>query len=215
MSSLLDVIKVGLCDYQKAWDWQRQLHAARRANDIPDTLLLLQHPSVYTFGKNANKENLIDSKDALVIQSDRGGDITWHGPGQLVGYPIINLKEHKTSASWYMRNLEEVIIRCLKDYDISASRIEKLTGVWIGNEKIAAMGVRLSRWITMHGFALNIAPDLSYFNGMIPCGIKDKGVTSIKKQLGKEPDFDEVQNCIIEHFKTIFNFDEIQHNDLV
>ena len=202
----LDVITKGLIPYETAWKYQRELHAQRLAGDIPDTLVLLEHPPVYTFGKNSDRSNLIDPQDAEVIQSDRGGDITWHGPGQLVGYPIINLEEHKKSVSWYMRNLEEVIISTLKDFEISGDRISGMTGVWVGNQKICAMGVRLSRWVTMHGFALNVRPDMSYFNGMIPCGIKGKGVVSMKDLLGKEIEIEDVIPPLIQAFRSVFNF---------
>ena len=202
----LDVITKGLIPYETAWKYQRELHAQRLAGDIPDTLVLLEHPPVYTFGKNSDRSNLIDPQDAEVIQSDRGGDITWHGPGQLVGYPIINLEEHKKSVSWYMRNLEEVIISTLKDFEISGDRISGMTGVWVGNQKICAMGVRLSRWVTMHGFALNVRPDMSYFNDMIPCGIKGKGVVSMKDLLGKEIEIEDVIPPLIQAFRSVFNF---------
>ena len=202
----LDVITKGLIPYETAWKYQRELHAQRLAGDIPDTLVLLEHPPVYTFGKNSDRSNLIDPLDAEVIQSDRGGDITWHGPGQLVGYPIINLEEHKKSVSWYMRNLEEVIISTLKEFEISGDRISGMTGVWVGNQKVCAMGVRLSRWVTMHGFALNVRPDMSYFNGMIPCGIKGKGVVSMKDLLGKEIEIEDVIPPLIQAFRSVFNF---------
>ncbi len=202
----LDVITKGLIPYETAWKYQRELHAQRLAGDIPDTLVLLEHPPVYTFGKNSDRSNLIDPQDAEVIQSDRGGDITWHGPGQLVGYPIINLEEHKKSVSWYMRNLEEVIISTLKEFEISGDRISGMTGVWVGNQKVCAMGVRLSRWVTMHGFALNVRPDMSYFNGMIPCGIKGKGVVSMKDLLGKEIEIEDVIPPLIQAFRSVFNF---------
>ena len=143
--SKLQIIKKGQVPYKEAWAFQRELHAKRLAGRIPDTLVLLEHPPVYTLGKNAGDKNLIDARDADVIQSDRGGDITWHGPGQIVGYPIINLEDHKKSVSWYMRNLEEVIIQTVARFGIESDRISGLTGVWVGNQKVAAMGVRLSR----------------------------------------------------------------------
>jgi len=195
--------------YQDAWEYQRQTHAKRLAGEIPDTLILLQHPPVYTFGKNADRSNLINARDAEVVMSDRGGDITWHGPGQLVGYPIINLEDHKKSVSWYMRNLEEVIIKTLEYYDIQGDRIPGMTGVWVENQKVCAMGVRLSRWVTMHGFALNVGPDMSYFNGMIPCGIKGKGVVSMKELLGKEVSIDEVIDPLTLAFQSVFGFEKI------
>ncbi|NQV50815.1 MAG: lipoyl(octanoyl) transferase LipB [Candidatus Marinimicrobia bacterium] len=204
--SQLNVITKGLVPYETAWELQRELHAQRLAGHIPDTLVLLEHPPVYTFGKNSDRSNLIDPQDAEVIQSDRGGDITWHGPGQLVGYPIINLEAHKKSVSWYMRNLEEVIIHTLNQFEISGDRISGMTGVWVGNQKICAMGVRLSHWVTMHGFALNVGPDMSYFNGMIPCGIKGKGVVSMKELLDKEIHVKDVIPSLTQAFRSVFGF---------
>lgn len=207
--SKLQIIKKGQVPYKEAWAFQRELHAKRLAGRIPDTLVLLEHPPVYTLGKNAGDKNLIDARDADVIQSDRGGDITWHGPGQIVGYPIINLEDHKKSVSWYMRNLEEVIIQTVARFGIESDRISGLTGVWVGNQKVAAMGVRLSRWVTMHGFALNVRPDMSYFDGMIPCGIEGKEVTSLKELLGREISIEEVTPQLIEAFQTTFKFENI------
>jgi len=207
--SSLQIIKQGLVPYEEAWDYQRRLHARRLAGEIPDTLILLEHPPVYTFGKNSDHSNLIDARDAQIIQSDRGGDITWHGPGQLVGYPIINLEDHQKSVSWYMRNLEEVIIKTLEHHDIKGERISGLTGVWVGRQKICAMGVRLSRWVTMHGFALNVGPDMSYFNGMIPCGIKGKGVVSMQELLDTGITVEDVFQPLIQAFQTVFEFDKV------
>jgi len=207
--SELRIIEQGLVPYEEAWEFQRSLHAQRLAGETPDTLVLLEHPPVYTFGKNAGKANLLDPRDAQVIQSDRGGDITWHGPGQMVGYPIFNLEDHKKSVSWYMRNLEEVIIQTLAQFEITADRISGMTGVWVDDTKVCAMGVRLSRWVTMHGFALNVGPDMSYFNGMIPCGIQGKGVISMRELLGRDIEIKEVRPVLIQAFKTTFGFDQI------
>jgi lipoyl(octanoyl) transferase len=207
--NVLQIIKKGLVPYTEAWEYQRQTHAMRLAGEIPDTLILLEHPPVYTFGKNADQSNLIDARDAEIIRSDRGGDITWHGPGQLVGYPIINLEDHKKSVSWYMRNLEEVIIQTLQHFDLKGERIAGMTGVWVGNQKVCAMGVRLSRWVTMHGFALNVGPDMSYFNGMIPCGIKGKGVVSMQELLGSEIRVEAVSPPLIQAFQSVFEFDKV------
>ncbi len=203
----LRIIQKGITPYEEAWEYQKQTHASRLAGDISDTLILIEHPPVYTFGKNSDRSNLLDPQDAEVIQSDRGGDITWHGPGQLVGYPIINLEDHKKSVSWYMRNLEEVIILTLKHFNVSGERIKGMTGVWVGNQKICAMGVRLSRWVTMHGFALNVRPNMSYFHGMIPCGIQGKGVVSMKKLLGRDIELSEVSPTLISAFQSVFEFD--------
>ena len=173
---------LGLHPYQPIWELQKQLHAKRVAGEIPDVVLFVEHDHVYTFGKNADTNNLLDSKpqNAEVVQIDRGGEVTYHGPGQLVCYPIIDLHDYKMSVSWYMRLLENVVIDCLKSYGIESGRKEGLTGVWVDDDKICAMGVRLSKWVTMHGFALNLNPDMTYFDGMIPCGIFEYGVTSLE-----------------------------------
>ena len=173
---------LGRQSYQPVWKLQKQLHAKRVAGDIPDVVLFVEHDHVYTFGKNADTNNLLESKprNAEVVQIDRGGEVTYHGPGQLVCYPIIDLHDYKMSVSWYMRLLENVVIECLKSYGIESGQKEGLTGVWVDDDKICAMGVRLSKWVTMHGFALNLNPDMTYFDGMIPCGIFEYGVTSLE-----------------------------------
>ena len=169
--------------YQPVWELQKQLHAKRMNGEISDVVLLVEHEHVYTFGKNADTNNLLNSKprNAEVVQIDRGGEVTYHGPGQLVCYPIIDLHGYKMSVSWYMRMLENVVIDCLQSYGIESGRKEGFTGVWVGDDKICAMGVRLSRWVTMHGFAFNLNPDMTYFDGMIPCGIFEYGVTSLQE----------------------------------
>ena len=174
---------MGRQPYQPVWLLQKQLHAKRVSGEISDVVLLGEHEHVYTFGKNADVNNLLDSKprNAEVVQIDRGGEVTYHGPGQLVCYPIIDLHDYKMSVSWYMRMLENVVIDCLQSYGIESGRKEGLTGVWVGDDKICAMGVRLSRWVTMHGFAFNLNPDMTYFDGMIPCGIFEYGVTSLQE----------------------------------
>ena len=174
---------LGRQSYQPVWELQKQLHAKRVAGQISDVVLLVEHEHVYTFGKNADTNNLLDSKprNTEVVQIDRGGEVTYHGPGQLVCYPIIDLHDYKMSVSWYMRMLENVVIDCLQSYGIESERKEGLTGVWVGDDKICAMGVRLSRWVTMHGFAFNLNPDMTYFDGMIPCGIFEYGVTSLQE----------------------------------
>ncbi len=174
---------LGRQSYQPMWELQKQLHAKRVSREISDVVLLVEHEHVYTFGKNADTNNLLNSKprNAEVVQIDRGGEVTYHGPGQLVCYPIIDLHDYKMSVSWYMRMLENVVIDCLQFYGIESGRKEGLSGVWVGDDKICAMGVRLSRWVTMHGFAFNLNPDMTYFDGMIPCGIFEYGVTSLQE----------------------------------
>ena len=172
---------LGLQPYQPIWKLQKQLHTKRVVGEIPDVVLFVEHDHVYTFGKNADTNNLLDTKprNAEIVQIDRGGEVTYHGPGQLVCYPIIDLHDYRMSVSWYMRLLENVVIDCLKSYGIESGQKEGLTGVWVDDDKICAMGVRLSKWVTMHGFALNLNPDMAYFDGMIPCGIFEYGVTSL------------------------------------
>ena len=172
---------IGRQSYQPIWDLQKQLHTRRVSCEIPDVVLLLEHDHVYTLGKNADRDHLLDSKpsNADVVQIDRGGEVTYHGPGQLVCYPIIDLHNYHMSISWYMRTLEKVVIRCMNEIGIESKQKDGLTGVWINDDKICSMGVRLSKWVTMHGFALNLNPDMIYFDGMIPCGIFEHGVTSL------------------------------------
>jgi lipoyl(octanoyl) transferase len=172
---------LGRQQFTPIWELQETIHQKRIHNEINDVVLLLEHEHVYTFGKNADQNHLLPSypSDTDVVQIDRGGDVTYHGPGQLIVYPIIDLHNYKLSVSWYMRTLEQTIIDVLSQYNIQSQRNDKLTGVWIEDEKICAMGVRLAKWVTMHGLALNNNPNMQYFDGMIPCGIFECGVTSI------------------------------------
>jgi lipoyl(octanoyl) transferase len=205
--------QLGLVDYASAFELQREKVAQRKAGAIPDTLLLLEHPHVYTLGRNARQENMLvsaewlASRGAQVFQTDRGGDVTYHGPGQLVGYPILDLTQHRRDISWYMRSLEEVFIRTARDFGIEAGRSEGAAGVWVGNNKLAAMGVHLSRWVTSHGFALNVNTDLRYFEWIVPCGLRDKGVTSLAKLLGHPVEMDDVVERVVEHFGGVFGFE--------
>ncbi|MCP4725637.1 MAG: lipoyl(octanoyl) transferase LipB [bacterium] len=201
---------LGRKDFRSVWDYQRSLLEDRRNNKTPDTLLLVEHDPVYTAGKNFNNKNIsnMDSEGNLsgipLVNIDRGGDITFHGPGQLVGYPIIFLGHYYLDLHKYLRDLEEVIIMTLSDYNIEAQREEGLTGVWVDGEKIASIGVKVSRWYTMHGFALNINTDLSYYEKIVACGIKDRNMTSMSKILGKEVDFMNVAESTGENFKIFF-----------
>ena len=196
---------LGRQPYMPIWTLQKALHEKRTSGKISDVVLLLEHEHVYTLGKNSNTDLLLDSKphNAEVMQIDRGGQVTYHGPGQLVCYPILDLHNYRMSVSWYMRNLEGVIIRALKTLGLEASRKKELTGVWIGDEKISALGVRLSRWVTMHGFALNLDPDMKYFDGMIPCGIFNYGVTSLHDQ-GINISMETLIDYIIDSFISFF-----------
>ena len=193
--------------YNKAWQYQKKIHTLILEDRLKDTVLFLEHDHVYTLGKNADSNHLLPSynKNAEIIQSDRGGDITYHGPGQLVVYPIINLKKYKMSVSWYIKSIEEIIINTLKNYHIKSNRLNGLTGVWVEDEKIAAIGVRLSRWITMHGFSINLRPDMTFYNGMIPCGIFEYGVTSIDILSDKIPTMMNLVDTIIKNI--LFTFE--------
>jgi lipoyl(octanoyl) transferase len=204
---MLNFRDLGLSPYQQTWDLQKTLQSRRIKNEIEDTVLLVEHEPVYTFGKNADENHLLQNypDNVNIFHIERGGDITFHGPGQLVGYPIIDLHNYKMSISWFMRSLEDVIINTLMHYDIAANRKEGLTGVWVKDEKIAALGVRISRWVTMHGFALNVNTQLHYYDSIIPCGIFEYGVTSMEKVLRKEIDMDEVKHVLIQQFENVFN----------
>tara|TARA_Y100000590_G_scaffold458729_1_gene614073 strand:+ start:1124 stop:1822 length:699 start_codon:yes stop_codon:yes gene_type:complete len=202
----INFIYLGIQKYMPMWKLQQDLHALRKKNKIPDVVLFLEHENVYTFGKNANTDFLLDSHlDADVINTDRGGQVTYHGPGQIVGYPIFNLHDYKKSITWFMSSLEQVIINTLKLYTIDSHRKDSLPGVWVEDEKICAMGVRIAQWVTMHGFALNIKPDMKYFDGMIPCGILDCGVTSMYDQLNHNVQPKDVIEVLSKEFIKVFN----------
>ena len=207
---------LGLIDYKDAWDIQKSIHQLRVENKIDDVFFLLEHPHTYTFGKTADKENLVGDKKYLnenkisVYDIDRGGDITYHGPGQIVGYPIISLTDWQQDTHKYLRAIEEVILKVCKEYALKGSRVDKYTGVWIDDRKICAIGIKVSRWITMHGFAFNVNTDLKLFKGIIPCGITDKDVTSLNRELNTEIPINEVKEKIIHHFNEIFRFDQIE-----
>lgn len=211
---------LGLIDYKKAWDLQKQVFEHRLINEIDDTLFLLEHNNTYTLGKIADKKHLISSERYLcennisVYEIDRGGDITYHGPGQIVGYPIINLNNWKKDTHKYLRALEEVIIKVCKHFNLVAARNTRYTGVWIGNRKIAAIGIKVSRWITMHGFAFNVNTDLSFFQGIIPCGISDKEVTSLKKELGYELDMNFLKELLLKNFCEVFDYETFENTSI-
>jgi lipoyl(octanoyl) transferase len=217
---LCHVEQLGLVDYAEGLRLQQEKVAQRKAGTIPDTLLLLEHPHVYTLGRNARPENLLmsvewlRSRGAQVFETDRGGDVTYHGPGQLVGYPIFDLAQHRRDISWYMRSLEEVFIRTARDFGIEASRCACAPGVWAGTDKLTAMGVHLSRWVTSHGFAMNVNTDLRYFEWIVPCGIRDKGVTSLAKLLGHAVDLEVVAEQVVEHFGAVFGLEMLRADEL-
>ncbi len=203
-----NILDLGKSDYKVAWKLQKKLQEQRISGEIDDQLLLVEHFPVYTLGKNSPREHLLinESNDIEIVQSDRGGNVTFHGPGQLVGYPILDLNNYRKSITWYMRELEQLIINILKDYSIEAVRKKGLTGVWVDDKKIAALGVRISRWVTMHGFSLNINPDLKYYRGIIPCGISQYGVTSMASVLGgSAPSMSEIKEKLVNHFISKFS----------
>ena len=189
---------------------QARLVQQRQAGAIPDTLLLLEHDPVFTLGRNANDENVLVPADALraqgieVFETGRGGDVTYHGPGQVVGYPILDLAPDRKDVHRYVRDLEEVMIRTCSDYGLVAGRVEGRTGCWIGDDKVGAIGVRISRWVTSHGFALNVNNDLGAFRFIVPCGISDRGVTSLARLLGHEVPLDEVMDRLEGHLAAVF-----------
>ena len=193
--------------YEAAWHCQQALLNLRRQDaSLPDALLLLEHPPVYTLGQGADEGFLkFAPSDQMppVVRIERGGEVTYHCPGQLVGYPILNLRRHRTDLHWYLRQLEEVVIRTLAVFEIAAERLEGLTGVWVQGRKVAAVGIKVSRWITMHGFALNICPDLSGFQQIVPCGIADKPVGSLV-QFRPELTRAQVQPVLEQQFAEVF-----------
>ena len=205
----IDIHDLGKLLYKKTWNYQKELLKKRSNNEINDTLILVEHEPVFTLGKNADENHILQNcpDNIKTYHIERGGDVTYHGPGQLVGYPILDLRNYKKSISWYMRSLEQVIIDTLFDYNITANRKKGLTGVWCNNEKIAALGVRVSRWITMHGFSLNIDPNLNHYKSIIPCGIFEHGVTSMSGVLNKTVDYEHVKKTIIKKFLYQFSID--------
>jgi lipoyl(octanoyl) transferase len=205
------VRRLGLVPYADGLELQRRLVEDRKADRIPDTLLLLQHPHVLTVGvKKDGRSHILASPDRLtalgvdVFETGRGGDVTYHGPGQLVGYPILNLDPDRRDVHRYVRDLEEVMIRVCADYGLVAGRVKGFSGAWIGDEKIGAIGVRISRWITSHGFAFNVTTDIDFFNLIVPCGIADKGVTSLASKLGHSPAMEEVEDRFVSHLAAVF-----------
>ena len=208
----LSVRRLGLVPYADGLELQRALVEERKADRIPDTLLLLQHPHVLTIGvKKDGREHILASPERLaslgveVFETGRGGDVTYHGPGQLVGYPILDLNPDRRDVHKYVRDLEEVMIRVCADYGLTAGRVKGFSGAWIADEKIGAIGVRISRWITSHGFAFNVTTDVDFFNLIVPCGIADKGVTSLQSKLGRMVEMPEVEDRFVARFTGVFD----------
>ena len=206
-SKKIEILDLGMQAYKKSWNFQKSLLKKRSNNEINDTLIFVEHEPVYTLGKNADENHILQNypDDVQTFHIERGGDVTYHGPGQLVVYPILDLRDYKKSISWYMRSLEQIIINTLLEYNIKAVRKNGLTGVWYKDEKIAALGVRVSKWITMHGLSLNINPDLNYYKSIIPCGIFEYGVTSMSKILDKNIDLELVKSTLKIKFLDQFN----------
>ena len=210
---VIEVKRLGLVPYEQALALQKQLVEDRKAQRIPDQLILLQHPPVITLGVKSrdDRTHVLASPDELsrqgveLFETGRGGDVTFHGPGQLVGYPIVDLNPDRRDVHRYVRDLEEVLIQVAASFGISAGRQAGLTGVWVGNEKLAAIGVRIARWVTSHGFALNVATDLRHFDLIVPCGIRDKGVTSLERLLGRPVPMVEVETATITAFAAVFH----------
>ncbi len=209
MGRVLSAYRLGRVPYGEAHALQERLVEARKQGHIGDTLLLLEHPKVITLGRAAKRENVLLSEQALraqgyeLFETGRGGDVTFHGPGQLVAYPIVDLKPDRVDVRRYVSDLEDTMIRVCADFGLVAGRVQGLNGAWIedgaGARKVGAVGVRISRWVTMHGFALNVATDLSLFSAIVPCGIQDRGVTSISKELGREVPLSEVDERAAQH----------------
>ena len=207
----LEVRRLGIVRYADGLELQRALVEDRKAGRIPDTLLLLQHPHVVTIGvKKDGRSHILATPQRLaelgvdLFETGRGGDVTYHGPGQLVGYPILDLNPDRRDVHRYVRDLEDVMIRVCADFGVAAGRIKGFSGAWVGDAKIGAIGVRISRWVTSHGFAFNVSTDVEYFNLIVPCGISDRGVTSLARQLGRTPDLREVEDRFVDRFAAVF-----------
>ncbi len=219
MARTLSIIDLGIAPYQSVWDLQKKLQKERIAGEIDDTLILVEHPPVFTIGKTGKRKDIVGDDlffqrtGIEVIETDRGGQVTYHGPGQIVGYPILDLKKHQPNITWYMRQLEEVLIQTLADFHIVAGRIQQYTGVWVGEKKIASLGVRMSRFVTMHGFCLNVASNLSHYAGIVPCGISHLGVTSFQELITPAPTLAEVKTRVTFNFSQTFAFTSIKTVD--
>ena len=208
----IEVRRLGVVPYGDALAMQRALVEERRAGRVPDLLLLLQHPPVITLGVKGDggRSHILASPEQLaaggieIHETGRGGDVTYHGPGQLVGYPILDLRPDRCDVHRYVRDVEEVMIRVCAEYGVVAARIAGLTGTWVGAEKIGAIGVRISRWITSHGFAFNVTTNLDHFGLIVPCGIRDHGVTSLARETGRDVAIEDVEDAFIRHFAAVF-----------
>lgn len=213
--STLDIYELGTVPYEEALEYQESLLAKRIAEEIPDSLILLEHPPTITTGRKGNTGNLLVREEYLekhgvsFVHASRGGDITFHGPGQIVGYPILNLKNHEMDIRKHLRSIEEVIIRTLGDFEIEGRRMDGVTGVWVKRSKIASIGIAIRKWVTYHGFALNVSTNLDYFELILSCGITDVRITSIGSWLGNEESIkmDDVVRSVIKNFMGVFGFE--------
>ncbi len=214
----IHLLNLGLQKYNNAWNLQKQIFQEVTKNRNQNYLILTEHPPVITLGKSSKEKNIVTNQNVLqsenidVVEIDRGGDVTFHGPGQIVGYPIFNLENFKKDIHWYLRSIEEIIIQTLNHFEISAGRIKDLTGVWVNNQKICAIGIKVTRWVTMHGFALNVSTQLDYFNHIIPCGINDRSVTSMQEVKNQNISLEQVKEKICESFEKVFNI-EIENRE--
>lgn len=219
-SKILNLLDIGLVNYQEAYTLQKSIWSKRLKNQIEDTLILVEHPPVITIGRGGSYDHLLWSEEDLrregieVLETDRGGDVTYHGPGQLVGYPILHLTQHVRDLHWVLCSYEEVFIQVLELYGLLGERIEGLTGVWVENEKVLAIGIGVRDWVTYHGFALNINPSLHHFQSIIPCGIVDRGVTSLEVLLGeRRPEREEIIEGFLPIFLEAFSFTEMKRSN--
>lgn len=216
MDKNLNLLNLGKCDYEKALEIQFQLLQKRQDGEIGDTLILVEHPAVITMGKSASMNHVVASEKELACQgiqrfnTNRGGDVTYHGEGQIVGYPIINLIENQIKVRSFVEKLEKVFVNILQDYGLEATGSSKDIGVWIGNEKITAIGLAVKKGVTMHGFAFNVNTNLEHFQYIIPCGIRDKGVTTLEKLLGSPEDFERMNQRVVEEFLKVFEYRTLQ-----
>jgi lipoyl(octanoyl) transferase len=216
----LEIRRLGTIEYSEALSMQRALVEDRRADRVPDLLLLLQHPPVITLGVKGDggRSHVVADGGALdalgirVHEAGRGGDVTYHGPGQIVGYPILDLKPDRCDVHRYVRDVEEVMIRVCADYAVAAGRIRGLTGAWVGQDKIGAIGIRISRWVTSHGFAFNVSTNLDHFSLIVPCGIADHGVTSLETATARRIAIPDVEDAFVRHFAAVFDR-EVRESD--
>jgi lipoyl(octanoyl) transferase len=206
----LEVRHLGRVPYAEGLEIQARLVGERQAGRIPDTLLLLEHDPVFTLGRNARAGNVLVAEEALrargfgLFETGRGGDVTYHGPGQVVGYPILDLAPDRCDVHAYVRDLEEVMVRACADYGVAAGRVAGMTGAWVGTEKVGAIGVRIARWVTSHGFAFNVSTDLAPFDLIVPCGIRGRGVTTLERLLGRPVPIAEVAPRLAAHMAAVF-----------